>query len=183
MLSCCGIVGKSSQCGGSRFHLPLFKWSFTICLTPNNHKNVLSVLFNKLIRPSFIGCKGAVLQLPRTSYTLSFLRRYPHFCSLPILHQITAFFFDHTDSSRIASVSVLIVQHSDTSSQVLTLASHNSKTQRRHSRFPLPQHRPSPSLYVQYANSEHSMGVIWWGTSGTCPPPPPICLWGGRQNI
>ena len=32
------LIGKSSQCGSSRFPLSLSKWSFTICLTPYNHK-------------------------------------------------------------------------------------------------------------------------------------------------
>ena len=45
---------KSSLCGGSRFPLSLSEWSFTICLTPYNHKlkNVLSVSLNKTF-PSF----------------------------------------------------------------------------------------------------------------------------------
>ena len=32
------LIGKSSPCGGSGFHLSLSEWSFTICLTPYNHK-------------------------------------------------------------------------------------------------------------------------------------------------
>ena len=32
------LIGKSSPCGGSRFPLSLFEWSFTICLTPYNRK-------------------------------------------------------------------------------------------------------------------------------------------------
>ena len=32
------LIGKSSLCGGSRFPLLLFEWSFTICLTPYNRK-------------------------------------------------------------------------------------------------------------------------------------------------
>ena len=30
------LIGKSSLCGSSRFHLSLSEWSFTICLTPYN---------------------------------------------------------------------------------------------------------------------------------------------------
>ena len=32
------LIGMSSPCGGSGFPLSLSKWSFTICLTPYNHK-------------------------------------------------------------------------------------------------------------------------------------------------
>ena len=32
------LIGKSSPCGGSGFHLSLSKWSFTICPTPHNRK-------------------------------------------------------------------------------------------------------------------------------------------------
>ena len=32
------LIGKSSPCGGNRFPLLLSEWSFTICLTPYNHK-------------------------------------------------------------------------------------------------------------------------------------------------
>ena len=32
------VIGKSSPCGGSGFPLSLSEWSFTICLTPYNHK-------------------------------------------------------------------------------------------------------------------------------------------------
>ena len=32
------LIGKSSPCGGSRFPLSIFKWSYTICLMPYNHK-------------------------------------------------------------------------------------------------------------------------------------------------
>ena len=32
------LIRKSSPCGGSRFPLSLSEWSFTICLTPYNHK-------------------------------------------------------------------------------------------------------------------------------------------------
>ena len=32
------LIGKSSLCGGSGFHLSLYEWSFTICLTPYNRK-------------------------------------------------------------------------------------------------------------------------------------------------
>ena len=47
------LIGKSSPCGSSRFHLLLFEWSFTIILMPYIHKeNVLSVLLNKAL-PSF----------------------------------------------------------------------------------------------------------------------------------
>ena len=57
------LIGKSSPCGGSGFHLSLSEWSFTICLTPYNHKlNVLSVLLNKTF-PSLLGycCTAALL--------------------------------------------------------------------------------------------------------------------------
>ena len=41
------LIGKTSQCGGSGFHLSLSEWSFTICATPYNRKyNVLSVSLN-----------------------------------------------------------------------------------------------------------------------------------------
>ena len=37
------LIGKSSPCGGSGFHLSLSAWSFNICVTPYNRKeNVLS---------------------------------------------------------------------------------------------------------------------------------------------
>ena len=32
------LIGKSSLCGGSGYHLSLSEWSFTICLTPYNRK-------------------------------------------------------------------------------------------------------------------------------------------------
>ena len=32
------LIGKNSLCGGSGFPLSLSEWSFTICLTPYNHK-------------------------------------------------------------------------------------------------------------------------------------------------
>ena len=32
------LIGKSSPCGGSGFHLSISKWSFTICPTPYNRK-------------------------------------------------------------------------------------------------------------------------------------------------
>ena len=32
------LIGKSSPCGGSGFHLSLSEWSFTICMTPYNRK-------------------------------------------------------------------------------------------------------------------------------------------------
>ena len=32
------LIGKSSPCGGSGFPLSLFKWFYTICLTPYNCK-------------------------------------------------------------------------------------------------------------------------------------------------
>ena len=32
------LIGKSSLCGGSGFPLSLSEWSFTICVTPYNHK-------------------------------------------------------------------------------------------------------------------------------------------------
>ena len=32
------LTRKSSLCGGSGFPLSLSEWSFTICLTPYNHK-------------------------------------------------------------------------------------------------------------------------------------------------
>ena len=32
------LIRKSSLCGGSRFHLSLSEWSFTICPTPYNRK-------------------------------------------------------------------------------------------------------------------------------------------------
>ena len=32
------LIGKSSLCGGSGFHISLSEWSFTICLTPYNGK-------------------------------------------------------------------------------------------------------------------------------------------------
>ena len=32
------LIGKSSKCGSSGFHLSLSEWSFTICLTPYNRK-------------------------------------------------------------------------------------------------------------------------------------------------
>ena len=32
------LIGKSNPCGGSGFPLLLSEWSFTICLTPYNHK-------------------------------------------------------------------------------------------------------------------------------------------------
>ena len=42
------LIGKSSLCGGSGFHLSLSEQSFTICLMPYNHKeNVLSASLNK----------------------------------------------------------------------------------------------------------------------------------------
>ena len=42
------LIGKSSPCGGSGFHLSLSKWSFTICPMPYNRKqNVLSASLNK----------------------------------------------------------------------------------------------------------------------------------------
>ena len=48
------LIGKSSYCGSSRFHISLSEWSFTICLTPYNHKyNVLSASLNKPF-PSFL---------------------------------------------------------------------------------------------------------------------------------
>ena len=62
VLSSCGmmhikepllLIGKRSPCGGSRFHLSLSEWSFTICLMPYNHKNVLSASLNKTF-PFFI---------------------------------------------------------------------------------------------------------------------------------
>ena len=31
-------IEKSSHCGGSGFPLSLSEWSFTVCLTPYNHK-------------------------------------------------------------------------------------------------------------------------------------------------
>ena len=47
------LIGKSSPCGGSRFPLSLFEWSFIINLKPYNHKyNVLSVSLNKHFLPS-----------------------------------------------------------------------------------------------------------------------------------
>ena len=47
------LIGKSSPCGGSRFPLSLFDWSFIINLKPYNHKyNVLSVSLNKHFLPS-----------------------------------------------------------------------------------------------------------------------------------
>ena len=47
------LIGKSSPCGSSVFHLSLSEWSFTICLTPYNRKwNVLSASLNKTF-PSF----------------------------------------------------------------------------------------------------------------------------------
>ena len=48
------LIGKSSPCGGRGFSLSLYEWSFTICLTPYNHKyNVLSMSLNKHLLPSF----------------------------------------------------------------------------------------------------------------------------------
>ena len=48
------LIWKSSPCGSSGFPLSLSEWSFTICLTPYNHKeNVLSVSLNKTF-PSFL---------------------------------------------------------------------------------------------------------------------------------
>ena len=42
------LIRKSSLCGGSGFPLSLSVWSFTICMTPYNHKyNVLSASLNK----------------------------------------------------------------------------------------------------------------------------------------
>ena len=32
------LIGKSSPCGGIGFPRSLSEWSFTICLTPYNHK-------------------------------------------------------------------------------------------------------------------------------------------------
>ena len=32
------LIGKSSPCGSIGFPLSLSEWSFTICLTPYNHK-------------------------------------------------------------------------------------------------------------------------------------------------
>ena len=32
------LIGKSSPCGGSAFHLSLSEWSSTICPTPYNRK-------------------------------------------------------------------------------------------------------------------------------------------------
>ena len=47
------LIGKSSLCGLSGFHLSLSEWSFTTCLTPYNLKrNVLSATLNKIF-PSF----------------------------------------------------------------------------------------------------------------------------------
>ena len=34
------LIGKSNPCGGSRLPLSLSEWSFTICLTPYNHKKM-----------------------------------------------------------------------------------------------------------------------------------------------
>ena len=48
------LIGKSSSCGGSEFLVSLFKWSFTICLTPYDRKlNVLTASLNKTF-PSFV---------------------------------------------------------------------------------------------------------------------------------
>ena len=57
------LIWKSSPCnGGSRFPLSLSKWSFTMCLMPNNRKwNVLNAFLNKTF-PSF-HCKLLVLLL------------------------------------------------------------------------------------------------------------------------
>ena len=42
------LLGKSSPCGGSGFPLSLSEWSFTIYLTPYNHKyHVLSASLTK----------------------------------------------------------------------------------------------------------------------------------------
>ena len=42
------LIGKSSLCGDSGFHLSLSEWSLTICPTPYNRKqNVLSASLNK----------------------------------------------------------------------------------------------------------------------------------------
>ena len=49
------LIRKSSSCCGSRFLLSLSEWSFTVCLTPYNHKqNVLSASLNKAF-PSIAG--------------------------------------------------------------------------------------------------------------------------------
>ena len=51
------LIGKSSPCGGSGFHLSLSERSFTICLMPYNRKqNVMSASLNKTF-PSFIHSK------------------------------------------------------------------------------------------------------------------------------
>ena len=47
------LIGKSSPCGSSGFPLLLSEWSFTICMTPYNCKNVLSASLNKTF-PSFL---------------------------------------------------------------------------------------------------------------------------------
>ena len=41
------LIDKSSLCGGSGFPSSLSEWSLTICLTPYNRRNVLSVSLNK----------------------------------------------------------------------------------------------------------------------------------------
>ena len=47
------LIGKSSPCSDSGFPLSVSEWSFTICPTPYNRKNVLSASLNKTC-PSFL---------------------------------------------------------------------------------------------------------------------------------
>ena len=43
------LIGKSSPCGGSWFHLSLSNWSFTICLTPFSYWGLkVQLLFTML---------------------------------------------------------------------------------------------------------------------------------------
>ena len=52
------LIEKSSLCGDSGFPLSLSEWSFTICPTPYNRKNVLSASLNKAF-PFLSWCDGS----------------------------------------------------------------------------------------------------------------------------
>ena len=60
------LIGKNSLCGGSGFPLSLSEWSFTICVTPYNRKQiVLSASLNKTF-PSFLPCNYLVAQVQKS---------------------------------------------------------------------------------------------------------------------
>ena len=48
------LIEKSSPYGGSGFSLSLSEWSFTVCMTPYNRKNVLSASLKKHFIPFFL---------------------------------------------------------------------------------------------------------------------------------